>query len=112
MSDAFDNWITQVRKGILELSVLNTLEERERYGYELVRMLVNLQGLGMTEGTIYPLLSRLRMQGLVKTRLEESPEGPARKYYALTDEGKKAVRLMNDYLESLIKASRTLRRKE
>ena len=65
MSDFFDNWTVQVRKGVLELCILNALAERERYGYELVKSLVDNPGLGMTEGTLYPLLSRLRAQGLV-----------------------------------------------
>ena len=92
MADAFENWTVQVRKGLLELCILNALEAGERYGYELVKALIGVPGLGITEGTIYPLLSRLRVQGLVTTRLVESPEGPAREYYALTEKGKKAVR--------------------
>lgn len=107
--DLFDNWTVQVRKGILELCVLNSLEGQEYYGYDLVKTLVGISGLGVTEGTLYPLLSRLRVQGLVKTRLEESPEGPARKYYSLTREGRQTVLTMNDYLEELMKGSRALR---
>lgn len=109
--DAFDNWTVQLRKGVLELCILNALEEKERYGYEFVKTLVDIPGLGVTEGTLYPLLSRLRLQGLVLTRLEESPEGPARKYYSLTREGRKAVATMNAHLESLVKGCRALRAK-
>jgi PadR family transcriptional regulator PadR len=101
MNDYFDNWTVQVRKGLLDLCVLQALAEREQYGYELVKHLVGLPGMGVTEGTLYPLLSRLRVQGLVRTRLEESPEGPARKYYALTEEGRRALVLMRAYLEKL-----------
>lgn len=111
MNDFFDNWTVQVRKGLLELCVLNSLAERERYGYELVKSLVDISGLGMTEGTLYPLLSRLRGQGLVSTRLEESSEGPARKYYALTKEGRKVAAMMNDYLEDLNKSASALRKR-
>ena len=107
--DMFDNWTVQVRKGVLELCVLNALDSQERYGYDIVKTLVAVPGLGVTEGTLYPLLSRLRVQGLVRTRLEESPDGPARKYYALTKEGKKTADLMNDYLKSLIQGSQALR---
>ncbi len=99
--DGLENWSVQVRKGVIELCVLNALETDERYGYELIQTLLDIPGLGVTEGTIYPLLSRLRVQGLVKTRLEESPEGPARKYYALTAEGHKTARAMNSYFDSL-----------
>jgi PadR family transcriptional regulator PadR len=110
-SDPFDNWTVQVRKGVLELCILNALENRERYGYDLVKTLVALPGLGVTEGTLYPLLSRLRAQGLVTTRLEESSEGPARKYYTLTTAGRGSAKLMNTYLLDLLTACGALRRK-
>lgn len=109
MMDFFDNWTVQVRKGLLEVCILNALVEQERYGYDLVKTLVQIPGLGVTEGTLYPLLSRLRMQGLVSARLEESSEGPARKYYSLTREGRKIMAAMNDYLETLNDGARTLR---
>jgi PadR family transcriptional regulator, regulatory protein PadR len=108
VSDFFDNWTVQVRKGVLELCILNALAEKERYGYELVKTLVAIPGLGVTEGTLYPLLSRLRVQGYVSTRLEESSEGPARKYYALSKEGRKVMKAMNDYLEELNRGARKL----
>lgn len=109
MTDFFDNWTIQVRKGLLEVCILNALVEKERYGYDLVKSLVAVPGLGMTEGTLYPLLSRLRVQGLITARLEESSEGPARKYYSLTKEGRKIVTTMNDYLETLNDGARQLR---
>jgi len=111
LNDFFDNWTVQVRKGVLELCILNALAERERYGYELVKSLVDIPGLGMTEGTLYPLLSRLRGQGLVSARLEESTEGPARKYYSLSREGKKVAAMMNDYLDALNDSVAVLRKK-
>ena len=100
--DYFDNWTVQVRKGILEFLILNALRSRERYGYELVKSLVEAPGLGVTEGTVYPLLSRLRLQGLVTTRLEESDEGPARKYYALSADGQRMVAWMNEHIDLLL----------
>lgn len=112
MDDVFDNWTTQVRKGLLELSILNALLHKERYAYELVKRLLDVEGLGVGEGTIYPLLSRLRVQGLVSTRLEESSQGPARKYYSLTPEGRKVAGQMNDYFELLHIGMKELRRKE
>jgi len=108
VNDFFDNWTVQVRKGVLELCILNALAGKERYGYELVKTLVAIPGLGVTEGTLYPLLSRLRVQGIVTARLEESSEGPARKYYALTKDGRKMMRAMNEYLEELNQGSRKL----
>jgi PadR family transcriptional regulator PadR len=109
MADDFENWVVQLRKGILELCVLSALAEHERYGLELVKRLMGIPGLGVKEGTLYPLLSRLRVQGLVKTRLEESPEGPARKYYALTREGRKTLEAMQGYLDDLLRGMRRLR---
>ena len=109
MSKQIDNWTVQARKGILELAVLTSLAERERYAYELFKSLALLPGLDVSEGTIYPLLSRLRSQGLVKTRLVESPEGPARKYYSLTRGGVKALSMMQDYLDSILNGVRSLR---
>lgn len=82
-----EQWGTQVRKGLLEFSILSLLATRELYGYDVVKQLTKVKGLGITEGTIYPLLSRLRRQGLLKARLEESSSGPARKYYSLTEHG-------------------------
>ncbi len=108
MSDFFDNWVVQVRKGVLELCILRALVERERYGYDLVKELSELPGLGLTEGTLYPLLSRLRLSGLVNTRLEESSSGPARKYYALTAAGRRTLRAMNDFLETLNRSTEQL----
>ena len=108
MNDFFDNWTVQVRKGVLELCILNALAEQERYGYDLVKTLVAVPGLGVSEGTLYPLLSRLRMAGLLSTRLEESTQGPARKYYSLTKDGRKIMAVMNDYLDTLNRGTRQL----
>ncbi len=108
MNEFFDNWTVQVRKGVLELCILNALAEKERYGYDLVKALAAVPGLGLTEGTLYPLLSRLRVQGMISARLEESSEGPARKYYSLTRDGHKIMKAMNDYLENLNAGTRTL----
>lgn len=110
MNDFFDNWTVQVRKGLLELCILNALAEKERYGYDLVKTLLAIPGLGVTEGTLYPLLSRLRVQGLVSARLEESTAGPARKYYALTKDGRKIMSAMNSYLETLNQGAARLQR--
>ena len=112
MSDFFDNWTVQVRKGVLELCILNALAEQERYGYELVKTLVAIPGLGVTEGTLYPLLSRLRVQALISARLEESSEGPARKYDALTRAGRGIMKAMNEYLENLNEGTRKLQERK
>ncbi len=108
--DSFDNWTTQARKGIIELCILNAISSRKRYGYDLVKTLLDIPGLGVSEGTIYPLLSRLRIQGFVRTHLEESSEGPARKFYSLTAAGRKQMAAMNTYYTSLTKAVNSLKR--
>lgn len=110
MSDYFDNWTVQVRKGLLDYCILSALSGRERYGYELVKSLAAVPGLGVTEGTLYPLLSRLRVQGLVSTRLEESSEGPVRKYYSLTREGRRILEMMEDYTGNLVAGAGSLRK--
>lgn len=78
--------ITQLKKGALELCVLALLEQRDRYGYELVTLIS--EEIEVTVGTIYPLLKRIKELGLVDTETVESPDGPARKYYRLTPEGR------------------------
>lgn len=107
-SDFLNNWKVQARKGVLELGVLNALVGEERYGYDLVKSLVAWSGLDITEGTIYPLLSRLRKQGLLDTRLVESSGGPARKYYRLTDKGREARRSMNQHFGILVTGVQSL----
>ena len=96
-----DNWTTQLRKGLLELCIVNLLAQGELYGYDLVKRLAGIRGLVVSEGTIYPLLSRLRRMGLLTTRLVESSSGPARKYYALTPEGRQLRATMNAYWNDL-----------
>ncbi len=101
MPELLENWTVQMRKGILELCILRSLSQTNRYGYDLAKSLVALPGLNTKEGTIYPLLSRLRAGGLVKSQLVESPEGPARKYYSLTQHGRDQLALMNAFFQTL-----------
>lgn len=70
--------------------MLSALRDGERYGYELVS---NLGELLSSEGTIYPLLSRLRKDGWVQTNWQESVSGPPRRYYSLTDSGRAALEI-------------------
>lgn len=90
------NWTTQMRKGLLELCVLAALRGRRLYGYDIVKKLAAVGGLVMGEGTVYPILSRFKKDGLVETTLVESPEGPARKYYQLTTKGRTLLAKMLD----------------
>ena len=76
----------QFKKGVLELCVLVLLDKKDRYGYELVQKISNQ--IEISEGTVYPLLRRLTKEEYFTTYLQESSEGPSRKYYRLTDKGR------------------------
>jgi PadR family transcriptional regulator PadR len=78
--------IPELSRGVVEHCVLALLREGESYAFELVRVL-GQRGLVTSEGTIYPLLARLRRDGLVSTTWRESVSGPPRRYYRITDEG-------------------------
>jgi PadR family transcriptional regulator, regulatory protein PadR len=80
-------WETQLRKGVVELAVLASIARGESYGYQIVERLRELDGLALTESTVYPVLTRLARDGALAVRLEASPAGPTRRYYRLTDEG-------------------------
>lgn len=75
----------QLKKGVMEIVVLSMLRRKEYYGYELVTDISRY--IEMSEGTIYPLLSRFKKDGLVETYLTESHNGPPRKYYRITETG-------------------------
>ena len=92
--EAADKWEVQLRKGCLELAVLAALWDGKRYGLEILRRLESDSDLIVSEGTVYPLLSRLKTLGLVRSEWVESEGGHPRKYYALTAAGKQRVREM------------------
>jgi len=92
--DETGKWETQLRKGGLGLAVLATLWPGRLYGLEMLRRLDADAGLSVPEGTIYPLLSRLKAEGLVDSEWVESDAGHPRKYYALTELGRRRVRDM------------------
>lgn len=75
----------QLKKGILELCVLSVLSKKDCYGYELVSEIS--KNISISDGTIYPILRRLTTEGYFTTYLQESQEGPPRKYYRLTELG-------------------------
>ena len=83
-----DSLQVQLKKGVLELCVLALLSRQDSYAYELASVLA--EDVGMGEGTIYPLMRRLQIDGLVKTYLVESASGPPRNYYKLTPAGRTA----------------------
>src|SRR5580658_11121602 len=89
-----DKWEVQLRKGCLELAILAALWNGKRYGLEILRRLESDSDLIVSEGTVYPLLSRLKALGLVRSEWVESDAGHPRKYYTLTPAGKQRGRQM------------------
>ncbi len=83
--------LSQLRRGVLEYCVLSLLDDEPLYGFDLVRRLSEHDVMVTSEGTIYPLLSRLRREGWVTTTWVESEAGPPRRYYALTADGRRAL---------------------
>lgn len=81
-----ENTKAQMRKGILEYCILSILKDKDAYTSEILKILKDAE-LIVVEGTIYPLLTRLKNAGLLAYRWEESPSGPPRKYYSLTETG-------------------------
>jgi PadR family transcriptional regulator PadR len=89
-----DDWISQMRRGLLELSVLALLDGEASYGYEIVSRLAVVAQLASGEGTVYPLLRRLRREGLLEAFWQESASGPPRQYYRLTPAGRSTLNRM------------------
>lgn len=90
-TEAKEKWEVQLRKGCLELAILAALWEGKLYGLEILRRLESDSDLVVSEGTVYPLLSRLKGLELVRSEWVESEGGHPRKYYALTPAGKQKV---------------------
>ncbi len=83
--------LSQLRRGALQYCVLALLHGEERYGFDIARTLGSIDGMVTGEGTLYPLLSRLKKEGHVATTWRESDAGPPRKYYAITSQGRRAL---------------------
>ena len=89
---------TQFRKGVLEICVLTLISKKDMYGYEIVQNISKV--IEVNEGTIYPILRRLTKEEYFETYILESNEGPARKYYKITDKGIENLdRLKNEWNE-------------
>ena len=89
---------TQYKKGVLELCVLSLLKKRDCYGYEISEFLAG--HIDIADGTVYPILRKLKADGMLTTYLQEKSGGPPRKYYTLTSEGRASfVRDRGEYLQ-------------
>jgi len=87
--DHIDKWEVQLRKGCLELAILGSLWDGRQYGLEILRTLKRDSELVLSEGTVYPLLSRLKADGLLESEWVEADAGHPRKYYRLTRTGRR-----------------------
>lgn len=98
-------WEIQLRKGCLELAILASLWERKLYGLEILRRLADGSDLVIPEGTVYPLLARLKAEGLVESEWIEAEAGHPRKYYQLTARGRRSAvemaRIWAEFSESV-----------
>ncbi|GEO01157.1 PadR family transcriptional regulator [Novosphingobium sediminis] len=94
LDDSVARWETQLRKGVLELVILLTLREREKYGFELISGIAKRSSLELSEGTIYPLLLRLAKDDLIESRLAQGDGGAPRKYYSVTPHGRRMLDAM------------------
>ncbi|MBM7541378.1 PadR family transcriptional regulator [Amphibacillus cookii] len=91
---------SQLLKGVLEGCILAIMARETVYGYELAVKL-QTQGIDVSEGSIYPILLRLQKEELIIGEIKKSPHGPNRKYYQLTDKGKKSLQAFRLHWESL-----------
>lgn len=85
-----DNMKSQMRKGFLEYCILSILSKKDAYPSSIIAELKNVNMI-VVEGTLYPLLIREKNQGLLTYRWEESPQGPPRKYYSITQKGRETL---------------------
>ncbi len=100
----------QLRKGILEYCILLTLQGDDCYSSDIIETLKKLDMI-VVEGTLYPLLTRLKNSGLLSYRWEESTQGPPRKYYSLTKEGEKALSELDKSWIEITEVINTLKNK-
>jgi PadR family transcriptional regulator PadR len=104
-----DNWKTQIRKGYLELCILELIRSRKRmYGFEILELLSQMQ-LDVKEGTLYPLLNRMGADGQLAAEWETpASKGHPRKFYSLTREGSRLVQEMSSEFNQMVKVYRNI----
>ncbi len=106
------SWISQFRRGLLELCVLNHLNVQEDHGYQIVQRLKEMDGLDIRESTVYPILARLKTEGFILVRNEPSPGGPPRRVFRLSASGSERLRSLNAYWDLLTETINKLRSQE
>lgn len=101
---------SQLRRGVLELCILQVLKRDASYGYEIVTTLESLGPLAAGENTVYPLLRRLKTEALLETFMRDSPHGPPRQYYRLTADGRRRLQALGKEWASMVAAVERCRR--
>lgn len=104
------NWFSQVKKGTLSYIILIILNEKEYYGYELVQQIKSHTTMEVAEGTLYPLLNRLKSEGLVNSKWVEQETGIPRKYYTLSADGQATLAEMKKIWGNLEAAIQNLQK--
>lgn len=97
---------SQMRKGVLEYCILSILKDKDAYASDIIDSLKEAK-LIVVEGTLYPLLTRLKNDGMLSYRWEESTSGPPRKYYKLTEVGQKFLKELDTTWQELVEAVNT-----
>ena len=99
-SESSERWEAQLRKGCLEMAVLASLWNGRLYGLEILRVLERDSSLVLAEGTVYPILNRLRTEGLLQSEWVEAEAGHPRKYYEMTNIGReRAIRMAETWTQ-------------
>ncbi|MBO5804771.1 MAG: PadR family transcriptional regulator [Bacteroidales bacterium] len=104
-----DNVKSQMRKGILEYCILGILNKKDSYASSIITELKEARMI-VVEGTLYPLLIRQKNQGLLTYRWEESPQGPPRKYYSITDKGRAQLAEMDSVWREMVETINMIRK--
>ena len=105
-----ENTKAQMRKGILEYCILSVLSKNSCYASDIIKELKEAKVI-VVEGTLYPLLTRQKNGGLLSYRWEESQQGPPRKYYELTNEGRDYLTDLDNSWEELVESVNLIRKK-
>lgn len=105
-----DNIKSQMRKGVLEYCILGILGREDAYASLIISSLKDARMI-VVEGTLYPLLTRLKNQGLLSYRWEESTQGPPRKYYSLTEKGREALTEMDTAWNEVVACVEAVKRR-
>jgi PadR family transcriptional regulator PadR len=106
-----DNIKSQMRKGVLEYCILSILNNNDAYASSLISELKDAKMI-VVEGTLYPLLTRQKNQGLLSYRWEESQQGPPRKYYSITDKGRELLAEMDSAWVEIVETIALIRNKK